>query len=192
MGTALKYLTIYTIDIILCTIFFIILTRFFKVGVLSILFYRGCFFIIICGGFSIVILYVIKRFFENIEFDWRDYICVSGIFVGVTLTWFILGPVTVERSISVYMLSYMEQNSELPIDADKMEEVFLNQYIDEFGAFDKRFSEQIESGNIEKVEGGYIITESGKTVVNAFRWLSTVFDTEKWLVYPNDFIDAKK
>ena len=128
----------------------------------------------------------------KIEFDWRDYICVSGIFVGVTLTWFILGPVTVERSISVYMLSYMEQNSELPIDADKMEEVFLNQYIDEFGAFDKRFSEQIESGNIEKVEGGYIITESGKTVVNAFRWLSTVFDTEKWLVYPNDFIDAKK
>ena len=40
-----------------------------------------------------------------------------------------------------------------------------------------------------KDDGGYVITDSVRKIVNLFRLCANLFDTEKWLVYPNDYTD---
>lgn len=69
---------------------------------------------------------------------------------------------------------------------DDIRETFINTYIDDFEAFNKRFNEQIVSGNIyfDEINGGYKLTSSGKTVVKLFRIVAKVFDTDERLVYP--------
>jgi len=57
---------------------------------------------------------------------------VFFLFAGFALGWFTLLPVTVERSVSVFMLSYMDQNSETGITAGEFGEIFYQKYIEEY------------------------------------------------------------
>ena len=188
MKSKIKYLLLYSFDLILCTILFIVLCRYIQYGLFNILFYRGCFFILICAIISMLFLHIGKNILK-LEINWKDYIAVCSIFIGLTITWFTVGPVTVERSISVYMLSYMDQNDDAPVDIDDIWDAFDKQYIEKFGAFDKRFNEQISSGNVVKTDKGYVISPRGRIIVKVFRLLANVFDTEKWLVYPNNYLN---
>jgi len=106
--------------------------------------------------------------------------------------WFSLIPVTVERSISVYMLSYLDENYPQTITKDEFEKTFYKQYIRDFGAFDKRFREQLDTGSLEFIsaENSYRITEKGRRIVGIFRFFSELFGTEKKLVYPNEYRNA--
>lgn len=100
-----------------------------------------------------------------------------------------MAPVTVERSISVFMLSYMEQNDETSITTEEFGNIFYKKYIDEFGAFDKRFHEQVMTGSIKETTENehYVITERGRFLVQIFRLFGRLFDTEQWLLYPNEY-----
>ncbi len=93
-------------------------------------------------------------------------------------------PVTVERSVSVFMLSYVEELDE-DFTKEEIEEVFWEKYVLEFGAFDKRFEEQLVTGSIEENEDGtYALTERGEFIVKMFRLVAEIFDTDSRLVYP--------
>ena len=104
------------------------------------------------------------------------------------MAFFILVPVTVERSVSVFMLSYMEQNSDETFTQDSVGDVFTSKYVEDYGAFDKRFDEQVVTGTIEQNEdGSYSITDEGKFIVDMFRMMSDWFNTDRRLVYPNEY-----
>ena len=98
---------------------------------------------------------------------------------------FTLIPVTVERSVSVFTLSYMQENPGV-YTVDDMEEIFHKTYVCEFQAFDKRFEEQIITGNVEETEGGYVLTNRGEFTVKFFRAVSSLFNTDERLIYPNE------
>ena len=112
---------------------------------------------------------------------------VFVIFCCVNTVLFTLIPVTVERSVSVFMLSYMEENSDQTFTQDSVGEVFTEKYVTDYGAFEKRFVEQVATGTIEEnADGSYSITERGKFIVKMFRTVAEWFDTDRRLVYPNE------
>lgn len=175
--------------VVLASIVFIALfhTPLFKN--INVFFYRGVILLFISSFTAVGLMLVVKKLFRSMGFNIKDCIVVFFLFFGITLGWFVLIPVTVERSISVYMLSYMDQNDTQGITSNDFADVFYENYITNYGAFDKRFDEQITSANIEQAkEGeGYVITNNGRFIVKLFRLCAKMFDTEKWLVYPNDY-----
>ena len=101
------------------------------------------------------------------------------------MVFFTLIPVTVERSVSVFMLSYMDTYSDRTYTQDQVAEIFVDKYVNEYGAFEKRFDEQLTTGTIvQNPDGTYSITDKGRFIVKLFRLISDVFDTDERLVEP--------
>lgn len=179
----------YGIAILISTIVFVLLFRTPILKNLNVFFYRGVVLLLIASVFSFCLMLLAKKYLKKLNLDVKDAFVVFFLFAGFTLGWFTLLPVTVERSISVFMLSYMDQNDQTGITSDDFGDIFYQKYITDFGAFDKRFQEQLLSGNIEEAGSGdgYIITDNGRFVVDMFRFCAYLFNTDKWLVYPNDY-----
>ena len=189
IAEVLKIITLYVLNIVLSTAVFIGLFNTPLFESVTVFFYRGVIFLFISMLFSILLMILMKRLFYSIDLSIRDVIAVSLAFLGFTSTWFVLLPVTVERSISVFMLSYMDENDTHGVTTDEFQRIFFQKYIIDFGAFDKRFSEQLLSHNIQMSDdgSGYVITDAGRRIVNLFRLNAYLFNTEKWLVYPNEY-----
>ena len=185
VGNIFALIGVYALIYIVCSAMFVGL---FHTGLLKnmeVLMYRGIAFIIITGIISAVIMAVIRKFWGFIAV--RDIIMMFCIFCCVNTVLFVLVPVTVERSVSVFMLSYMEENSDQTFTQESVGEVFTTKYVEDYGAFEKRFNEQVETGTIEQnPDGSYSITESGKFIVKMFRTVAEWFDTDRRLVYPNE------
>lgn len=176
---------IYALIYLVCSALFVGL---FHTGILKnmeVLMYRGIVFIIATGVISAVVMGVVRKFWGFVTV--RDVIMMFVIFCCVNMVLFTLIPVTVERSVSVFMLSYMEENQDQTFTQESVGEVFTSKYVEDYGAFEKRFNEQIVTGTIvENPDGTYSITESGKAVVEMFRTIAEWFDTDRRLVYPNE------
>lgn len=187
---------IYVLDIFISSLFFILLFHTPLLAHYNVFFYKGCFFLILSSFFSVVLLFLLTKIkkIKSLQFNAKDFFTIFFLYSGFTMGWFILAPTTVERSLTVFMLSYMEQNDEKGMSTDDFAPIFYQKYIIDWGAFDKRFHEQITSGNIEKSPDGhgYIITKNGRFIVNSFRLCGKLFNTDKWLVYPNDYDGQKK
>lgn len=183
----IRTIIFYGADILVSTVMFVVLFHTPLFRDLGVFFYRGVILLVIAALFSAFLAWAGMRISKKLDMDIKDMIAVFCIFFGVTLGWFILIPVTVERSISVYMLSYMDENDSAEITSEEFGNIFYDSYIEDFGAFEKRFKEQEVSGNIEVKNDGYVITDSGRFIVNMFRVCANLFDTDKWLVYPNEY-----
>ena len=182
----IKLIGLYVLIFIVCSALFVGLFHTPLLAGMHVLMYRGLAFIIITGILSAVIMAVVRRFWKVITI--RDIIMMFVIFCCVNTVFFTLVPVTVERSVTVFMLSYMDQNSDETFTQDSVGEVFTSKYVEDYGAFEKRFDEQIVTGTIEENEdGSYSITDKGRFIVSMFRLMSQWFDTDKRLVYPNEY-----
>ena len=157
MKNVLKLIGLYILIFLVCFALFVALFHTPLLAGMKVLMYRGAAFIIITGAISAVIMGVVRHFWKFVTI--RDIIMMFVIFCCVNMAFFILVPVTVERSVSVFMLSYMEQNSD-----------------------------EIVTGTIEENEdGSYSITDEGRFIVSMFRMMSEWFDTDRRLVYPNEY-----
>ena len=184
-GSVFALIGVYALIYIVCTALFIALFHTSFLAGMDVLMYRGAAFIIITGIVSAVIMGVIRKFWGFVTI--RDIIMMFVIFCCVNMVFLTLIPVTVERSVSVFMLSYMEENSDQTFTEESVGEVFTTKYVEDYGAFEKRFHEQVETGTIvQNPDGSYSITESGKFVVKMFRVVTDWFGTDQELVYPNE------
>ena len=181
----LALIGIYALIYIVCSVMFVAL---FHTGILKnmeVLMYRGMAFIIITGVIAAVVMGVIRKFWGFITV--RDIIMMFVIFCCDKTVIFTLVPVTVERSVSVFMLSYMDENSDQTFTQESVGEVFTSKYVEDYGAFEKRFDEQVVTGTIEEnPDGTYSITDRGRFIVKMFRTIAEWFDTDRRLVYPNE------
>ena len=102
---------------------------------------------------------------------------LGGAIVAVSLlaSIFVLGPVTVDRSISVFMLSQFESAGK-PLTIDEVRERFVKTYVVAWDQMNRRVKEQQISGNLEPAEGGgWKLTAQGRRFMEIARWMS-------WLV----------
>ena len=185
VGSVLLLIVVYALIYAVCTAMFIGLFHTGLLKSMDVLMYRGVVFIGITGVVAAVIMGVIRKFWGFITV--RDIIMMFVIFCCVNMVFLTLIPVTVERSVSVFMLSYMEENKDQTFTQESVGEVFTTKYVEDYGAFEKRFNEQIVTGTIVQNEDGtYSITEKGEFVVSAFRTIADWFGTDERLVYPNE------
>lgn len=111
-----------------------------------VLFYRGIVFLLMV---SIVYWFFTKS---------RSLVVV---FFCMHLTFFTLVPVTLDRSISVFMLDEFNKAGELGVSENQMEISFIENYVKNKKALPKRYAEQLQSGTIRTSKNGFIITAKG-------------------------------
>lgn len=185
MKNVLKLIGIYALIYIIYSLIFVALFHTPLLKGMEVLMYRGIVFIILTGILSAVTMAVVRHFWKYVSI--RDIIMIFVIFCCVNMVLFTLIPVTVERSVSVFMLSYMDENSERSFTEDDVQQIFTDKYVKDYGAFEKRFEEQIATGTLkDNGDGTYSITPAGKKIVSMFRMVADWFNTDKRLVYPNE------
>ena len=185
---AVKICLIYITCMILSTACFIWLFHISFLKLTDTFFYNGCLYLLLSSVLCALLMFAGKRLKPDL-IRVSDIVCAFFMFLSITLGWFILIPVTVDRSVTVYTLSYMDEIYPKSITTDQIEKVFYKQYIVDFGAFDKRFREQLDTGSVEYVpeENSYRLTEKGRKLVSQFRFFADLFGTQKKLVFPNQY-----
>ncbi len=184
-GKVFKLILLYAVIYLVCSLLFVALFHTGFLKSISVLMYRGIAFIILTGLLAAIVMGVVRKFWKFVTV--RDIIMMFVIFCCVNTVLFTLVPVTVERSVSVFMLSYMDENPDKTFTQDSVGEIFTAKYVNEYGAFEKRFNEQVVTGTIKQnADGTYSITDRGRSIVKIFRALAEWFDTDRRLVYPNE------
>ncbi len=179
--TLLTYAVLYIISFLLL----ILLIRLPILKGMHVLMYRGIVMIILAGILASVLLVVFKKWRKIEWLSAKDVVLVFILTCSINMVFFTLIPVTVERSVSVFMLSYMDTYSDRTYTEDQVAEIFVDKYVNEYGAFEKRFDEQLTTGTIvQNADGTYSITDKGRFIVKMFRAISDVFETDKRLVEP--------
>ena len=180
--TLLTYAVLYVFSFLLL----VLLIRTPLLKGMHVLMYRGMVMIVLAGIMASVLLVLFKKWRKITWLSGKDVVLVFILTCSINMVFFTLIPVTVERSVSVFMLSYMDTYSDRTYTEDEVAKIFVEKYVDEYGAFEKRFDEQLTTGTIVQNEDGtYSITDKGRFIVKLFRLISDVFDTDERLVRPD-------
>ncbi len=148
------------------TITFIFLLQFDAIRVTSIYFFDGIYLLIIA---SIINYLIFRNKMKNV------LILVITVF-SMNFGFFVLLPVSYERSVSVELLTNLSNgsiNSELTKD-DIRNEIIKITSTEEFT--DKRIEEQLYTGYIEKTDNGYKISQTIKNFLSLKNFISTIFN----------------
>lgn len=179
--TLLTYAVLYIISFG----FMVLLIRLPLLKGMHVLMYRGIVMIVIAGILAALLLVLYRKWRKITWLSAKDVVLVFILTCSINMVFFTLIPVTVERSVSVFMLSYMDKYSDRTYTQDEVAEIFIDKYVNEYEAFEKRFDEQLTTGSIEQnADGTYSITDKGRFIVKMFRFISDVFETDKRLVEP--------
>ena len=117
-----KIVGIYAAIYLLCSVLFVLLFHTPVLKSMEVLMYRGIAFILMAGIVAAVLMFLCKRKWKKL-FDFKDVILMFLGFCSVNMVLFTLIPVTVERSVSVFTLSYMEENPSA-YTVEDMEKIF--------------------------------------------------------------------
>ena len=180
-----KLFVFHIITFFLGTIIFVLLfhTRLFKS--MDVLFYRGIMLLIItCIVFTIILLFLKRNALFKL-FTYRDVILAITIVFSFNLLFFTHFPVTSERSISLFMLGYMNNNSNKLMTKEEITNLFIDKYIVEYGEIEKRFYEQIVTGDIAGDRNGYHITKRGQLILKFFNFIDDLFLIDKKIISPS-------
>lgn len=111
-----------------------------------------------------------------------NVMCVglAGLFMCLFFT---LGPMTIERSYSIYSLAYMTDYDEI-CGYEEIRDQFITGYVDG-GATKMRIEEQVSIGNLKKIGDKYEITKKGKSLIKLLRVVEAVFPVpDTGSIYP--------
>jgi hypothetical protein len=106
-------------------------------------------------------------------------IAAAVVSLSLNICFLVLLPVTVDRSVTVYLLSTIDRQGGAGIDARGLERAFIDGYVVKMGAIDRRLDEQIRSGNIAIARDGKVhLTNQGHRFMNFSRIVAWLFDTD--------------
>jgi hypothetical protein len=157
----------------------------FWIGVLpgiSILFYRGLVFIAIGEALCFVILLLACRKWPGWKV--RDAVSACAFAAGIALCLLIVLPVTIDRSISVFMLTQMAAQPDRAFTSADMRTIFVDVYVERYRQIERRLEEQEISGNVASTAAGFRITPQGLAFVRFAAVLSKIFATDRRFVTP--------
>ena len=121
----------------------------------------------------------------------KDAICSLLVASLLNFAFLSLILVSLDRSISVYLLSYMASHEEQSFTIAELEHIFLQGYVKGSGAMSRRMMEQIATGTVvEQDPDVYQISTGGKQMVDTWRLLSEVYPVDKHFLYPQELTSA--
>jgi len=163
----------------------------FQIGCLqeiSVLFYRGLALVGIAELFCFVVLTLASRKWPM--WKMRDVVSASAFAAGAAVCLLILLPVTIDRSISTFMLTQMAARPDRAFTPAELRSLFVDVYVERYGQIERRLSEQEISGNVSPTAAGFQITPQGLAFVRLARLVSSVFGTDPRFVMPADDLKA--
>lgn len=131
-----------------------------------------------------VVLYTKKKSFFGLDLS-SSVLCVgiSALFMAL---FFSLGPMTIERSYTIFSLADMSETPYMVYSAEEIKERFINRYINEANESQKRIDEQVYIGNMEQVDSGYRITDKGERLIKMMRFVEMIFPVpDESSIYPS-------
>lgn len=106
--------------------------------------------------------------------DGADALGAAIVATSLLLAAFVLGPITADRSISVFMLSQFDA-ADHPLTEAEARDAFVRVYVDDWAQIDRRLKEQALSGNLEQGPDGWRLTAQGRAFMKTARALSSIF-----------------
>jgi hypothetical protein len=166
---------------------FAVLVALFRIGVLAqinILFYRGLALIALAFAATFAVVFFAARRGPLGGVRGRDAFSAAVLSLAFNLCFLVIFPVTIDRSISVFVLGEMAAHADRAYSADQMAQVFSNVYVGEDQQIDRRMREQLLSGNVERVGDGYRISAHGKAFIQTSKLIAWMFDGDTRFVSP--------
>ena len=184
MKNALYWLLAHSLSLVLGLVIFVALFQTPLLAQLQVFFYRGCALILVAALLNAGLMAIWQRFLPRGVVMARDIILSSVVVMSLNLVFFTHLPVTADRSVTVFLLGYMaDGESRTP---QQVRDFFVARYVDDYAAMQRRFDEQIISGNIEKEGNHYRITQQGQSLLGFYDWMTEVFHIDKRFVRPQD------
>jgi hypothetical protein len=158
----IRFIAATTIFIIFLTCIYMIHVLYFQVNVL---FFSAIWDVVIAAAGASVTLWLTPfRCFGRFE---KALIVIVWLLSGYTLA--ISVPTVIDRSLSFYILEKLQQRGGA-IRQDKIEGIFVNEYVTEHRLVDVRLTEQLESGTIVIQNGCVQLTEKGEKIASFGRY----------------------
>lgn len=182
MNKILKRILTYLGILILFSIIYFLSFRLPLDSVITVYTYRGIFLLLIVSFLMLVILFLLKKFvFKDI--DVKDIIIIILLFTLMHLLVFCMVPVTIERAYSVFMLSEISKAENQTMTIEECETLFLENYIKENDAIQKRFYEQMVTGTVVKTnEDTYKLTDKGNLIISLFNFFDKLYNVDSKLL----------
>ncbi|BDV32800.1 hypothetical protein [Methylocystis iwaonis] len=141
----------------------------------GVMFYRGVGALIVDFFLLIVLVAAAAaRLPRRFGIDGADALGAAIVATSLLLAAFVLGPITADRSISVFMLSQFDA-ADRPLTGAEARDAFVRVYVDDWAQIDRRLKEQALSGNLEQGPEGWRLTAQGRAFMKTARALSSIF-----------------
>jgi|APMI01.1.fsa_nt_gi hypothetical protein len=168
-------LAAYALASALAAALFIAIMRSGLLSAFTVMFYRGLVGLALTGLVVLALLAFALPRLSAFGLSARDAIGATLVALALNVAVFTLGPVTVDRSISVFMLSRFEK-ADRPLSERDMRDAFVATYVDEWRQMGRRLAEQETSGNLERTPEGWRLTARGRAFMESARAMSRWFD----------------
>lgn len=150
-----------------------------------ILFYRGIIIIVTATLLTLLSFYATVQLLKKRGIQTAQIPSVETYFSSVIavaslhLCFFILVPVTLDRSVSTFLLSRMNssENSQ-GITKEQMQTIFVQEYVNEFDAVGRRINEQLASNNIKQQEEKYMLTPQGRNFLSVSSYIAKLYNID--------------
>jgi hypothetical protein len=125
----------------------------------SLLFYRGLALLAI----SFVLCFGAAALFHRSRRSLRLETGFSALVLSCSLhlAFFVVVPVTIDRSVSTHMLEILARNGGSGMSRDELQAKFEEEYMSRDDALGRRLREQLISNNVREQDGRYFVTEQG-------------------------------
>lgn len=143
----------------------------------SVFFYRGLVLLAVTALVVTVVLVALWRTRYRGLIGVRDILLIVSLLMSVNVVFFTHLLVTADRSISVFMLAYMNR-AEGPLTSEQISDSVVQQYFLERRAIDKRLEEQLVTGTLVQTGDGYVISEEGRWLVGFYELIAHVFNID--------------
>lgn len=106
-------------------------------------------------------------------------VAAAALSLSFNICFLVLLPVTVDRSVTVYLLSTIEQRQQSGLSSSQLQRAFVDDYVVKMGAIDRRIDEQRRSGNLSVDANGKVhLTKQGERFMALSRMVARLFGTD--------------
>ncbi len=148
----------------------------------TILFYRGLILLVVAFLMTLAAMAALAGLGRPWGLLRRDALGACVLSLSLNLSFFVIFPVTVDRSISVFLLGQMAAHPDQGFSADQARATFEAIYLGQFHQIERRLTEQSASGNVVRSGNAYVITPQGLAFIRLSDLVAKAFRTDRRMV----------
>jgi hypothetical protein len=142
---------------------------------ITILFYRG----VLLAFVAAVVTGIVAAWLARHSDDRSLAVAGASVSLAFNICFLVLLPVTIDRSISVYLLSTIERQQD-GVAPQALQSAFVDDYVVKMDAVDRRIDEQRRSGNLVVTPDGKVqLTDQGRRFIAFSRVVGRLFGADQ-------------